>query len=370
MQNLRGESSRGRSFATHSRRGLADRSVSLGGRERMNDQQVAEKLLGVLRQVCYVDVKPIIYEASFFLMTLLLPDQRETCCYAWHGTGPSHLLGMRPSLRHKAPGSLSQGSNRSGSFLSRFCLSSSRSLGRCLLLGQRSRMNLFSHLIRSLLHQDHRNPHAEFARHCNNGDPGRHLAGMALANRAEKFSKLAIFSNRRPRGLNELTSKPPIAGMGDRSPIGFISGGVLHGNQTQKASQLADVFKLAPIADPRQKLAGHDPTDPRDRHHILNALRQFGVGLTKAADLFGALKNLFLGKLQTVKQLIELKAHRVRTGKLSELCLYDERPLAAGWSRGKGNPLEEQQRLNPLLHPHRLTHHRIAKLSEVTKLAI
>src|SRR5262249_23639402 len=55
---------------------------------------------------CYVDVKPIIYEASFFLMTLLLPDQRETCCYAWHGTGPSHLLGMRPSLRHKAPGSL------------------------------------------------------------------------------------------------------------------------------------------------------------------------------------------------------------------------------------------------------------------------
>src|SRR5207249_6259600 len=39
------------------------------------------------------------------------PDQRETCCYAWHGTGPSHLLEMRPSLRHKAPGSLSQGSN-------------------------------------------------------------------------------------------------------------------------------------------------------------------------------------------------------------------------------------------------------------------
>ena len=49
---------------------------------------------------------------SFFFMTFLLPDQRETCCYAWHGTRPSHLLGMRPSLRHKAPGSLSQGSNR------------------------------------------------------------------------------------------------------------------------------------------------------------------------------------------------------------------------------------------------------------------
>ncbi len=45
-------------------------------------------------------------------MTVLLPDQRETCCYAWHGTQPSHLLGMRPSLRHLAPGSLSQPPNR------------------------------------------------------------------------------------------------------------------------------------------------------------------------------------------------------------------------------------------------------------------
>jgi len=214
-------------------------------------------------------------------------------------------------------------------------------------------MNLFSNLIRSLFHQDHRNPHAEFARHCNDGDPGRHLARMALANRAEKFPKLAIFANRRPRGLNELTSKPPISGMGDRSPIGFISGGVLHGDQTQKSPQLADVFKLAPIANPRHKLAGHDPTNPGNRHHILNALGQFGVGLTKAADLSCRFKDLCLGKLQTVQQLIELKAHRVRTRKLSELCLHDERPLAAGWSRGKGNPLKQQQRFNALLHRHR-----------------
>src|SRR5262245_7534654 len=51
----------------------------------------------------------------FFLssfMTSVLPDQRETCCYSWHDTWPSHLLGMRPSLGHKAPGSLSQASNR------------------------------------------------------------------------------------------------------------------------------------------------------------------------------------------------------------------------------------------------------------------
>src|SRR5262249_29322444 len=40
---------------------------------------------------------------SFSFMTFVLPDQRETCCYAWHGTRPSHLLAMRPSLGHKAP---------------------------------------------------------------------------------------------------------------------------------------------------------------------------------------------------------------------------------------------------------------------------
>src|SRR5215510_878451 len=40
------------------------------------------------------------------------PDQRETGCYTWHGPRPSHRLGIRPSVGHNAPGSLSQGSNR------------------------------------------------------------------------------------------------------------------------------------------------------------------------------------------------------------------------------------------------------------------
>src|SRR5262249_32777943 len=34
------------------------------------------KIIAAPSTGCYVDVKPIIYEASFFLMTLLLPDQR------------------------------------------------------------------------------------------------------------------------------------------------------------------------------------------------------------------------------------------------------------------------------------------------------
>ena len=58
---------------------------------------------------CYVDVKSLHRDA--LSSCFLLSRPRETCCYTWHGTRPSHWLKMRP-LRHKAPGSLSQGSNR------------------------------------------------------------------------------------------------------------------------------------------------------------------------------------------------------------------------------------------------------------------
>ena len=143
------------------------------------------------------------------------------------------------------------------------------------------------------------------------------LARMGSANRAEKFPQLTVLSDRRPRRLDEFASQPSISRVGDRSPIGSLSGGVLGGHQAQKASQLADIFKLAPIADAGQKLTGHDPADPGKRHQILDALGQFGIVLTEAADLFGRLKNLLFGKLQTVEQLIELKAHRPRAGKLS-----------------------------------------------------
>src|SRR5882672_3319593 len=75
----------------------------------------------------------------------------------------------------------------SGVFLSRFWLSSSRSLGHCLLLGQRSRMNFFSHLIRSLFHQHHSNPYTQLAGYRYNGDSRSNLARVFAANRAEKF---------------------------------------------------------------------------------------------------------------------------------------------------------------------------------------
>src|SRR6266540_282278 len=254
--------------------------------------------------------------------------------------------------------------------VSRFCLSSSRSLGRCLLLGQRSRMNFFSHHVRSLLHQDHGNSDTELSRHRHNGHPGSLTARMFAANRAKKLPKLLVLSNRRPGSLDHFTSQPFISRAGDRTPIGSLSGGVLGGDQTQKASQLADVSKFSPIADAGQKLAGHNPADPRHAHHILDTLRQFRIVLAETADLTGRLKDLLLVKLQAVQQLIELKAHDRGAREFSQFILHHERPLATGRSWGKLHPFHEQQRFDALLHPHHLAHNGVAQLGEVTKLAI
>src|SRR5262249_4046670 len=81
-----------------------------------------------------------------------------------------------PLSKAQSPGISVCGSNRREKINSPRILrtSSSRSLGRCLLLGQRSRMNLLSHHVRSLLHQNHRNPRAQLTRHRHNGPPRAH----------------------------------------------------------------------------------------------------------------------------------------------------------------------------------------------------
>ena len=160
-----------------------------------------------------------------------------------------------PLFRAQSPGISVSRVEPSGVFLSRFSKSSSRSLGRCLLLGQRSRMNFFSHLIRSLFHQDHRNPHTQLTRDRDNGDSRSDLARVVAANRSEKHPELTVLSDRRPGRLDEFASQPFISSPGDRSPIHSLPGGVLDGHQSQKPSQLTDVIKLSPIADAGQELA-------------------------------------------------------------------------------------------------------------------
>src|SRR5215468_11492216 len=160
---------------------------------------------------------------------------------------------MRPS-KAQSPGISVSWIEPSGVFFSWFSQSSSRSLGRCLLLGQRSRMNFLPHHIRSLFHQHRSNPRAELARHRDDSDTRTHLPGVSAANRAVKLTKFAVLANRRPGGLDEFASQPAVSRAGDRSSIGFLSRRVLTGNHSQKPGQLAHVFKLPPIADTSQPI--------------------------------------------------------------------------------------------------------------------
>ena len=164
-------------------------------------------------------------------MTLLFPHHpRETGCYAWHGTKSVTLTWDAPLFRASGPGLSVSNIEPSGVIsLSRFCLSSSRSLGHSLLLGQRSRFNFFSQFIRSLFHQHHGNPDGEFSRHRHNSDAGSYVFGMLAANRAKEFPEFGVLADRRPGSLDEFASQTWVPSMGDRSPIGSLSGGVLSG---------------------------------------------------------------------------------------------------------------------------------------------
>src|SRR5215510_8423163 len=239
---------------------------------------------------------------------------------------------MRPS-KAQSPGISVSRIEPSGVFFSRFSTSSSRSLGRCLLLSQRSRMNFLSHHIGPLFHQHRSNPGAKLARHGDNGHPRTHMPRMSAANRVVKLPKLSVLANRRPGRLNQFTPQPAMSGTGDRAAIGFLSRRVLGRNHSQKSCELAHVFKLPPVADTSQELTGHNPSNPTNAHHILNALRQFRRVLTELANLFGHLHDLLLRKLYVVQQLIEFEAHTFRALQFSKLCFNFQRPSAPSRSR-------------------------------------
>src|SRR5687768_6407016 len=103
-----------------------------------------------------------------------------------------------PLSKAQSPGISVSRVEPSGVFVSRFSQSSSRSLGRCLLLGQRSRMNFCSHHIGSLFHQDHRDPDTELSRHRYDGHPWPFAARMSVANQTEELPQLSVLADRRP----------------------------------------------------------------------------------------------------------------------------------------------------------------------------
>src|SRR5215467_3089787 len=183
-----------------------------------------------------------------------------------------------------------------------------------------------------------------------------------------RFSESSSRSLGRCRLLVEFAPQPAISCTGDRSPIRPLSGGVLTWAQSQKSCKLAHVFKLPPIADTRQELTRHDPADPTNAHQILDALRQFRIVLTELANLLGRFHDLLLRKLNVVQQLIEFKAYTPGALQFSELSLNLQRPSTPGRSQWESDPFKEQQRLDPLLHPHHFTD--VSQLSKMAKLSV
>src|SRR5262249_3061564 len=140
----------------------------------ISSSRLCRNWLGALRQAAMWMSSPLHTRPlfSFFLHDYRTsrPKRDLLLCVARHPVVT--LTRNAPLSKAQRPGISVSSIEPSGVFLSRFCLSSSRSLGRCLLLGQRSRMNLFSPLIGSLLHQDHRNPHTQLTRYRHNSHPG------------------------------------------------------------------------------------------------------------------------------------------------------------------------------------------------------
>jgi hypothetical protein len=132
-----------------------------------------------------VDVKSQTHESSFFFASCVLRPKRDLLLSV--ARRPAVTLTWNAPSKAQGPGISVARNEPSGVFVSRFCVSSSRFLVRCLLLGQRSRMNFLSHHIGPLFHQHRSNPSAELARHRHDGDPRTHMPRVPAANRAVKI---------------------------------------------------------------------------------------------------------------------------------------------------------------------------------------
>jgi hypothetical protein len=133
-------------------------------------------------------------------------------------------------------------------------------------------------------------------------------------------------------------------------------------HQPQECRQLPDVLNLAPISDTGQKMAGDNPTDPRNTPKILNTAVKLWIVVAESADLSHAFKRLLLGKLQIPQKRIQLKTDRFGAGKLLQLTYHHCRPLTARGGLRKSNSFKQQQRLDPTLIGSHLPDKRIPKL--------
>jgi len=240
---------------------------------------------------CYVDVKPTTIRGLFFFYNLFTsrPKRDLLLCVARHR--PSHYSECAP-LKGTKPGiSVSQG-RTVRSFSLPVLLASSRSLGDVSSWVKGANEPFFSpHKV--FVSSDHRNPHAESARTLQRWRPWTPpVCADDLGKPSGKFPKLASFSNRRPRGVNELAKPPsPVWVIGPRSVCLRWSA---PWGPNPEILPVADIFQAR--ANRRSSPeAGWPRSNQRRKTVIIYSLHWDSSGLSdKSGDLFSALKGLFL----------------------------------------------------------------------------
>ncbi len=213
---------------------------------------------------------------------------KETDCYSWHDTMFVTLSRMRPiRAMPLALGSLSPEAKRSQK-LGLVVLCGVESFPRAggLLCGQRSYRTIYAHDKRALFFQDRVYARGQLTGYRHYRFASGHLLRLALINAPIESAQFRILADRGPSTLNQLAAQTFVADAGNLPAIFLVAGRVLAGDQPQEARDLSDIFDLAPITEPRQRMGGSNGPDPGQARQKTEALAKFGITLTETPNLF------------------------------------------------------------------------------------
>src|SRR2546423_7860176 len=258
------------------------------------------------------------------------------------------LTSIRPTRPMPvALGSLPPETNRSPELSGLFVLCGVESFPGAagLLCGQRSYGTVCANHKGALFFQDGIHARRQFTSYGHNGLAGSYLFGLALINAPIESAQFRIFADRCPSALNQLVAQTAVANASNLAPVFLVTSGMLTGYQTQEASDLAHVLDLAPITQARQRMSGRDGAYSWQADQKIDAAAQLRIVLTEISDLFLHFGGGQKMELQSIDQLVQLKAHRRITRQRLQLAQRLCRPFAIGGR--KGNAFIQQQRLNP-----------------------
>src|SRR5436190_5110467 len=296
---------------------------------------------------------------------------RETDCYSWHDSMVRHTLVDAAHSRAKpsALGSLSPETNLPVKLrLIVLCGVESVPGADGLRYGQRSYRAIGPHEVRPLLFQNYVNTLRQFSGHGDDSFARRYFLRMALIDAAIEITQLGIFLDGGPGALNQLVAQAAVAGTSNLAAIFFFAGRMLARHDPKEAGYLLAILYLLWIADPGRQVRSYNPTDPGQTQQQIDRLLQFWIMQAILTNLFGRSPGRLKMKVQRVEQIIELEAHRLRTGQRLQFPHRPHRPLLLRVR--KRNAFEEQQRLNAQFAGSQLPYVRVAQLHKVTQVAI